>query len=362
MRATIVRAVLLGMVVAALAVPPGALRALARSQSQEKQPQQQQPPPPPADQQQKKPTYTLSVEVPVVNLDVVVTDNNGDFISGLKKQNFRVLDDGVQQTVTNFAPTDAPITIVMLMEFSRLGYQVFAYTARQWGYGFLNQLGPKDWVALITFDLKSHIEVDFTQNKGAVQEAIASLYSPGFTEANLFDSLLDTLDRLQDVKGKKSILIIASGFDTFSHHTLDQTLKQLQQTDVTIFCVGVGEQMIDYLDERGLIGGTQRVGYYQAKNELSTFARMTGGRAWFPRFTGELPGIFGDVAASLRNQYSLAYTPSNHPNDGKYHKIKLELLGDDGSPLVITNQKGKKVKYVVYAREGYLAPKTGVGD
>ena len=116
-------------------------------------------------------------------------------------------------------------------------------TRRNWSYEFLRNLNKKDWVALITYDLRPHIEVDFTQNHQEIAESTADLMFPGFHEANTFDALLDTLDRMQDVKGKKSVLLLASGFDTFSRHTLDQTLKRLKNTDVTIFCVGIGEEL-----------------------------------------------------------------------------------------------------------------------
>ena len=102
--------------------------------------------------------------------------------------------------------------------------------------------------------------------------------------------------------------------------------------------------------------------YLQAQNQLRTFAQMTGGRAWFPRFDGEIPGIMADVAVSLRNQYSLAYSPTNTSNDGKYRKIKVELVAPDGSPLVVNDQKGQKVKYQVYARQGYQAPKSNIAE
>ena len=87
---------------------------------------------------------------------------------------------------------------------------------------------------------------------------------------------------------------------------------------------------------------------------------MTGGRSWFPRFDGEIPSIMQDVASSLRNQYSMVYSPSNTATDGKYRKIKVELVAPDGGPLTITDQKGKKAKFQVYARQGYTAPKANV--
>jgi hypothetical protein len=102
--------------------------------------------------------------------------------------------------------------------------------------------------------------------------------------------------------------------------------------------------------------------YLQAENQLKTFALQTGGLSWFPQFDGEIPGIFQQVAAFLRHQYSISYTPGTGAKDGKFHKVKVELVAPDGSPLTVLDQKGKKQKYVVYAREGYQAPKGGVGD
>jgi VWFA-related protein len=319
----------------------------------------------PSAPQQQKPQdsgVTISVEVPVVTLDVVAATQNGDIIPGLKKENFRVLEDGQPQQITNFAPTDAPITMVVILEFSNVTGGWFSYEAKYWAEALFPNLNQKDWVALVTFDMRPRTEVDFTQNKEEVEAAIMHLYYPGFSESNLFDAILDTTDRLKDVRGKKSILILASGIDTFSKHTLDQTMKQLRNTDTTIFAVGVAKPISNYMEMHGRLGGRATLDFLQAENQLKTFAHMTGGMSWFPQFDGEIPGIMREVAAFLRHQYSLSYTPSNQSQDGKYRKIKVELVAPDGSPLVVTDQKGKKQKLVVYAREGYQPVKGGVGD
>src|SRR5216683_916956 len=318
------------------------------------QPQQKPASPaqsPSTPQQPPQAGVTIAVDVPIVTLDVVATTQHGDILTGLKKENFRVLDDGVAQTITNFGATEAPITIVMLMEFSSRGYyQWFAYQAKYWADAFFPNLQQKDWVALITFDMRSRIEADFTQNKDEVREALYHLYFPGFSETNVFDAILDTVDRLKDVKGKKAILLLATGVDTFSKHTLDQTIKQLRQTDVSIFAVGLDKPYTNFLDSRGGFGS--HLNFLQGENQLRTFAQMTGGFAWFPQFDGEIPGIFHEVAAFLRNQYSISYSPTNRVRDGKYRKLKVELVGPDGGPLSVVDQKGKKQKYVIYAREG----------
>jgi VWFA-related protein len=355
MKATCFRAIVLALLAAVLAFPPGDWFAGA---------QQQKPPEKKKDEPQDQ--FSLAVEVPIVSVDVVVTDNNGNFLSGLKKENFRILEDGVPQSVTNFSPTDAPITMVVVMEFSRIGYGIFSYYAKAMAYDFLHQLKPDDWIALVSFDMKTRIEADFTKNKNEVAQALQSMIFPGFSESNIFDALLETLDRLQEVKGKKSILLLGTGRDTFSRHTLDDTLKRLKQSDVTIFTVVAGKDFIEYLDARGAFGGSwgpaARMEYLQAENQMRAIAQLTGGRYWAPRFEGEWPGIFSDVAASLRNQYNLAYSPTNRTRDGKFRKIKVEIVGANGAPLIVQDPKGKKVKFVVYAREGYLAPKGPIGD
>jgi VWFA-related protein len=320
------------------------------------------PKPAPPQQKPQEAGTTISVEVPVVTMDVIATTQHGDLIPGLKKENFRILEDGQPQAITNFGPTDAPITMVVVMEFSARAYGWFSYQAKYWADALFPNLNQKDWIALVTFDMKPRTEVDFTQNKDEVRQAIYHLYFPGFSESNVFDALLDTVDRLKDVKGKKSILLMASGVDTFSKHTLDQTMKQLRGSDVPIFVVGLDKPITNYLDMRGGMRGTARLDYLQAENQMKTFAQMTGGFAWFPQFDGEIPGIMHDVADFLRHQYSITYTPTNHAADGKFRKVKVELTAPDGSPLVVTDQKGKKQKWVVYSRDGYTAPKGGVGD
>ena len=361
------RAIILGFLIFALGVPPGALTARARQQEGPQKPppaaQQTEAPKPPSGQQQpaqagqsQAPQVTISVESNVVNIDAVVTDQDGGIVQGLKKQNFRILDNNQPQQISNFAPSEAPITIVILMEFSKLYYSVYAYYAKSWGYEFLGHLSDKDYVALKTFDLKTHLLVDFTRNKQEVAQAVAGLYFPDFTEAVLFDALLETLDELRDVKGKKSILVLASGFDTFSKHTLDQTLKRVKETDVPIFCVGMAEEAA--IRSRH---GEDNINYLQAKNELTTFSNMTGGYAWFPRFQGEMPEIFNSVTSFLRSQYTLGFTPTIAP-DGKYHKLRVEIVDDQGNPMMLADKKGKMKKVTVYARQGYTSPKPAAGD
>jgi len=97
--------------------------------------------------------------------------------------------------------------------------------------------------------------------------------------------------------------------------------------------------------------------YLQAKNEMKVFAQLTGGMSYFPKFDGEIPTDMQAIATMLRSQYSMGYTPTNQSQDGKFRKIKVEVVGKDGQPVELRDKKGKKLKLIVYTREGYTAPK-----
>ena len=162
-----------------------------------------QPPPAPS-QAPGQPNYEISVSVPVVNVDVVVTDNDGNYLNGLKKENFRVTEDGATQSVSNFATVDAPITVVLLVEYSQLGYYSFLANARYWGDIFIHQLKPVDWVALESFNMRSNVDVDFTHDPREVEQGLIQLVYPPFHESNLFDAVADAIDRMRGVKKGRS--------------------------------------------------------------------------------------------------------------------------------------------------------------
>jgi VWFA-related protein len=322
-------------------------------------PKKKEEPPPPAPEKPKKienmPDYSITVSVPLVNLDVLVTTKDGQTIPGLKKENFKIMEDGAPQQIANFNQSEAPITAALLIEYASTNIS-YMYDALNASYTFASGLKKDDWVAVVSYDMNPKILVDFTQDKRAIMGALNMLRIPGFSERNLFDALFDTVDRCDRIQGKKYVILVSSGRDTFSRVTLDQIIKKLKSTkDVTIYAISIGWQWREQMEARGRAGAITQVDWLQADNQLNTFAHLTGGRAYFPRFQGELPEIFHDVAADIRNQYSISYHPTNAKLDGTYRKLKVELQAPDGGPLKVHDQKGKDVKYIVYAREGYTA-------
>lgn len=338
----------------------------------------------------------LTVTTNVVNVDAVVYNKKtGQPSLNLKKSNFTIFVDGVQKEITNFSTPEAPITVTLVVEFSKLS-EVFGY------YGssgmetgtlevirpmamFLSQFITKDdYVSVIAYDMRPTPLTDFTNNPSRIQQVISLLLRnrPAFTETNMFDALKLTLIGgradsvvLEDSKEPKTeysgmvsvsggrrraVILVASGLDTFSKINYDQARKIVQNAGIPIYIVGTAglfmKKFGDNLDpgQGTMIRGIpiDRMTFLQADNTLKTFAKETGG-AYYPyTFEGELPNILGSINALLRSQYSLGFKPDD-VRDGKSHKILVKVDVDgDGT----TDEKA----YVVKSREIYNAPKPDV--
>ena len=324
------------------------------------------PPPAPAAPQFKNPeglgNVTLHVNVPEVTIDVgVLLEKTHQFVPGLKPSNFRVYEDGVQQKVEGFKRTEAPITALILMEYSArgMGFRIQALNA---ALAFAGQLRPQDYIAMMTFDLNTHIILDFTQDKQQLQEGMRMLenevYMPAaFSESDVFDALNESLDRLERVEGQKYIVLIATGIDSFSKLTFDKIEKRVKASrDITIFTIstdGFFEAMTE--GRGGMMGGMRDMTYLQADNEMKSFSDWTGGMHFAPRFVGEMPDDVKAINENIRAKYELVYRPTNAKLDGTFRKIRVELVDDEGQPLRMQDEKKKPLKYDILTRDGYRA-------
>ena len=329
-----------------------------------KEPAEAPLPPAPAQPTVKNPegmsNLSLRIDVPEVTVDVgVLLEKNNQFVGGLKPENFRVYEDGAEQKVIGFKRVDAPITALLLCEFAANSY-TFIYDMKNAAWAFAQQLRPQDYVALMTFDMRTQIVTDFTQDKKQILEGINMLQIPSFRETNVFDALYEGLDRLDRIQGRKYIVLIASGRDSFSKLTFDKILKRVKAShDVTIFTVSTGGGVRAITEGRGGMAGSLRdMDYLQADNEMRTFSSLTGGRSFFPRFTGEMPDIFQNINDSIRSKYQLIYKPANSKQDGTYRKLRVMVVDAEGKPLRIEDSSDKKhrpLKYDIIARDGYNA-------
>jgi Ca-activated chloride channel homolog len=304
-------------------------------------------------------TPTFSSDVNTVELDVAVLDNKGHFLPNIPRADFRVLEDDVPQKISTFnMNSDAPMTIAMVIEFNNLFQQYWSegwYETLTATYGFVQTLKPDDYVAIVAYDLRPEILCDFTNDQAKLQDAMQRLRIPGFSESSMFDAVVDTEQRMENIEGRKAILLIASGRDTLSKLTWDKTRKAVQEAGVPIYAFSLLQAL--RIMAEPYMGNNQYMDFLQADNEMKTLARESGGQAFFPRFLQEYPSIFQQVAAALRNQYSITYAPSNQAKDGKFRKIKVELVDPQTGVALRIMENGKPVKYDVVAKSGYTAPR-----
>ena len=357
--------------------------------------QQQQQPQEPVPPDTLKEQEVVKVATNIVQIEAVVYNKkSGQVVMGLKKENFAVFEDGVQKDVTNFATPDAPITVAIVLEYSRLG-QIQAYYGShgQDRYGMEEMLGPtitflqqvvkppQDYVSVIAYDMRATPLTDFTNDPSRISAVINLLIrnQPTSNEANLFDALKLTLvggrgdsvaledskERTTEYAGmaslqdsrRKAVFLITTGIDTFSKINYDQARKIVQNAGVPIYIIGTGELFFKLYGDQmsaqdGLLGATTpgRMTMLQARNTLRTFAEETGG-AYYPiTFPGEIPSVLQSINALMRNQYSLAYSVGER-RDGKQHKIvvKVDVDGDG---------KYDDKDYIVKARQFYNSPKS----
>lgn len=304
---------------------------------------------------------TFKSDVDIVTVDTAVLDNKGRFIPGIPAGNFRVLEDNVPQPIKSVSIGQAPITVALVIEFSNLFQQFWSETWYQTltaSFGFIQSLKPDDYIAVVAYDIRPEILTDFTTDRAKVQDAMQRLNIPAFSESNLYDALTDTADRMSGIEGRKAIVLISSGIDTFSKLNYGETRKKLQQSGVPVYPIGLMQALRIMAESYGALGPIANLDFLQADNALRTFASETGGIPFFPRFYGEFPTIFQNIQQALRNQYTLTYQPTNKAHDGTYRKIKVQLVNPaTNEPLRVTDEKGKPIKYQIIAKSGYKAPR-----
>ena len=295
---------------------------------------------------------TIRVGVHQINVDVTVQDKKGNLIQALKRQNFKVFEDKVEQEITNFAPVEAPMTAVLVVEFSNYinkvvgyynGWEVI-YEAWLASQTFVRGMREGDWIAVVAYDIRPEILVDFTQSPGDVYMALRRLNNPAYSESNLYDTVIDTLDRLEEVQGKVAIVLVTTGLDSFSKANLGKLLKRVKNTNVTIYPIGLAGNFLARGEQ--YLPATTRMDFLQAESTLKTVAKSTGGQAYFPRFTTAYHSIFQNISALVRSQYSLSYVSTNPKQDKKFRKLRIQVDVD-------VNGDGKKDKLKVLHKDGY---------
>lgn len=331
------------------------------------------------------------VETNIVDVDAVVFNKKtGQIITGLKKENFAIFENGVKQNLSSFTTPDSPITVTVVVEYSRWTEIFGSASGGRFEPGhyevvrpvadFLTRFikPPGDYASVIAFDLRPTTITDFTNDPRRISDTINVLLrnSPAFTENNLYDSIRFALvggkgdsvvlenskseyaefGGMVDVKAKrKALLLVASGINTFSKTSYGDARKVIQESGIPVYVISTGnlfcKRFCDYLDPSRVMPGTpDRLTFLQAQNAMDTFAKESGGMHYAMTFSSEIPGYLNSINALLRSQYSLAYDLTDGHVPGKKYKLEVKVDVDgDG----VFDEKA----FTVQHRPFYTAPK-----
>lgn len=313
----------------------------------------------------------IEIETNSVNLDAVVFNKKtGQIIGGLTKDNFAVFENGVKQKISSFSSPEAPITVTLVLEFSKWS-EIFG--SANGGYfepgsyenirpvaTFLSNFikPPDDYASVIAFDMRPTPITDFTNDPGRIRQTIDLLLRnrPAFRENNLFDALKLALvggkadsvvlenseNRITDYAGmvdvkakRKAIILVASGIDTFSKINYGDIRKIIQEAGIPIYIISTGnmffkkyEHLLPATDS--LTGFPGRMTFLQAKNQMNTFAKESGGMHFEMTFESEIPAYLQSINGLLRSQYNMSYDLEEKHQSGKKYKldVKVDVDGD----------------------------------
>jgi len=304
----------------------------------------------------------VKVETNLTNIFFTAADKNRRFISNLKAEDIRVLEDGQQQEVFTFQTNiDLPLSLAILIDTSfseerTLPDEKIAARA------FLEDvLRPgKDEAAVVSFTGETTLEQGFTGNLERLRRAIEHVefippsgYIGGGVVVNgtppisgtnqslagstaIWDAVWATSEELIGASAehtRRAIILLTDGDDTSSRMKMHEAVERAQKADALIYAIGIGDRYTYNVDE----------------GSLRKIAEQTGGRAYFPRHERDLRDAFAQIQKDLREQYLVAYSPSNKQRDGSYRRIEIQLVNPD------LKQQNIKLNY----RSGYFAKTVG---
>ena len=264
-------------------------------------------------------------------------EKDGKLITGLGNGNFRLYVDG-KVVPAHLEKPETPASIALLVEYSNsTGYYLDDIEAAI--NGFMKYAPEGHWYGLATYSQGLTINQDFTSLTGEVANAYAGLGPPMWNEINTYDAIYEMLDKMGRLPGRRILIVVGAGVDTFSEHNLDDVRKKLEEVNVVVFVAGAGSPFRGPYD----LGNSGRLTLLQANAFLQMLADKSGGFAWFPNQFSAFPDVIQGAMQSIETQYRLVYQSPIRPA-GKFHKIKVEAFR-------IVNDK--REDYQVLVRSGW---------
>jgi Ca-activated chloride channel homolog len=297
---------------------------------------------------------TLRVQVDRINVGVIVTDGTGKFVEGLRREDFHIFDNQIEQPLTDFAAIEEPAQALLLIEAGPAVYLLESGHVLA-AYALLKGLSPDDRVAVVKYAEAPEALLDFTPDKRAAGAALEQLrFNLGFGQLNLTSSVAKVLEWLTHVQGKKTIILLSTGVDTSPSNQPAMVVQQLKTSDVRLFAVslagGLQTARPTKKKKTDATNSTQTAQQFKEANQLlEQMAGATGGRAYFPASAKAFDEAYAQIAQLIRHEYSLAFAPPIR--DGRVHGIEVRI-----DALKIPTANARLSSYRLDHRRAYLAP------
>jgi VWFA-related protein len=293
----------------------------------------------------------------VVTIKLVIQDPNGYFIPDIRRENFAIYENGVQQNAS-VDIEHAVVSLGLLLEFggrSQALNKSIGVQASQGGRQILDTLVPGDKIAVWKYGDRVEKLIDFSQGKDAVDSLFLSLATPPFSETNFYDALIYSIDQMHPVSGRKAIVLISSGVDTFSKANYQEALARAGRSDSPIYVVGTAPSIRLVIETHERTGPLARINWNDAEKKLQEIARASGGRAYFPESTTDLSATYDDMMENLRVRYVISYKSSTSVDLDTARTIRIDLVDPaSGKPLQIVDANGKPIRARMSIQESYV--------
>lgn len=293
----------------------------------------------------------------VVTVKMVVQDPNGYFIPNIRRENFVVYENGVRQQNATVEVEHAPVSIGLLLEyggrFQALNRALGEEVSRA-AHQFLDEIGREDKVAIWKYGDKLDELASFSQGHETLESALVDLRTPPFSEVNFYDALVATLTRLQALPGRKALLLISSGLDTFSKANYEDVLRAVRASRVPIYVIDLGTAVQEHASMLSSRGPYVRIDWKRAESELQEIAQSSGGRMYSPQSTFDLSGTYDDLMENLRVRYVITYKSDSDHDLSTARSVRIELVDSrTGGPLEIIDANGKPVRSKISMEDSY---------
>lgn len=311
-------------------------------------------PPTQARESPQEKSQAIRVRVERVNVGVIVTGIRGQFVEGLHREDFHILDNGVEQPLSDFAAIDEPAQVLILIEAGPAVY-LLEGGHLQAALALLSGLSPGDRVAVVKYADAPEAILDFTVEKRAAAAAFGHLrFNLGFGSLNLSSSVSKVLEWLTAVHGKKTIVLLSTGVDTSPSNESELVMQQLKTSDVRLFVVsltgGLQNPQPANKKKSSRVNSAQVTQQFeQADQILKRMAESTGGRAYFPASSEEFNFVYEEIAQLVRHEYSLGFAPP--AGDGMVHSIEVRVAIPQSPASNVP-----AASYRIDHRRAYLAP------